>query len=148
MKKIRKDKDFLHKPVYPGGRKAMRQFITEQLQYPEAARAQQITGTVQLKISIDYRGQVIDSKVIVGLGFGCDEEAQRVAHLLRFEVAKNRKLRAIFHQKLNIHFQGAPTPKPVPAKPAQLAYHLTTKKEQGDTPQGQQQAYHYSIKLN
>jgi protein TonB len=149
MKKERKDKDFLHKPVYPGGRQAMRQFITENLRYPEAALANQISGTVQLKISIDHHGKVSDTKVIAGLGYGCDEEAQRVARLLQFEVAKNRKVRAIFHKKLNIHFRGnaAPAPKPKPSSP-QVQYQLTTPAAQPEKPAKEKQTYHYSIKLN
>ena len=105
MKKEKKDKDFLHKPVYPGGIKAIRKFIKENLAYPAEAKEQGIAGTVHLKYTIDHRGKVIEAKVISGLGHGCDEEAIRLVKLLQFEVAKNRKRRVLFHKKIQIHFR-------------------------------------------
>lgn len=104
MKRERKDKDFIHKPSFPGGAQAMKLFVREHLKYPEAALAAGIGGVVTLRISIDQRGLVTDTKVITSLGHGCDEEATRVAKMMRFDVPPNRGLRLIFHQTINIHF--------------------------------------------
>ena len=104
MKRERKDKDFIHKPSFPGGAQGMKTFVREHLVYPEAARTAGIGGVVTLRISIDQSGAVTDTKVIAGLGHGCDEEASRVARLMRFDVPPNRGLRLLFHQTINIHF--------------------------------------------
>lgn len=118
MKKEKKDKDFLHKPIYPGGMQAIRKLIKEQLRYPEEAKKERIEGTVHLKYTINYLGKVIDAKVISGLGSGCDEEAVRLVKLLKFEVPKNRKVKVLFHKKIQIHFR---LPKPEKKKRASAA---------------------------
>lgn len=126
MKRERKDKDFIHKPSFPGGAQGMKIFVREHLKYPEAARAAGIGGVVTIRISIDQSGAVTDTKIIAGLGYGCDEEAARVARLMRFDVPPNRGLRLIFHQTINIHFMLQPAPagpvtntdEPSPEQPA------------------------------
>ena len=61
--------------------------------------------------------------VISGLGHGCDEEALRLAKLLRFEVPKSgRKVRVVFHKDLHIHFR---LPKVKPQKKLQMSYQYT-----------------------
>lgn len=152
MKKERKPKSFLQKPHYPGGTKAMRKFLSENLQYPAEARKENIKGTVRIKMTIDYHGHVVNTKVLVGLGYGCDEEAQRVVKLLRFEIPKQRKVRAVFHKTINIHFK---TPskeirdQPVAAAPQQITYTITgkvaEKKKAGKEDQDQDGSYSYTI---
>lgn len=130
MQREKKDKHFIHKPVYPGGRQAMKKFIAEQLTYPEEARAEQIKGTVTIDYTIDYKGNVIDAKVISGLGYGCDEEAVRVVKLLQFNVPKQRARRIQFHKTINIHFR-PPAERKTPQEARQtVQYHVTTKPKQ------------------
>jgi protein TonB len=105
MKKERKADNFLPKPVYPGGPKAMVAFIGSQLRYPEDAQAQGIQGTVRVRIEIDFKGKVVGSRVMSGLSPSCDTEACRVAEMLNFEVdQKLRRGKIRFHKNLNIHF--------------------------------------------
>lgn len=104
MKKERKAKHFIKKPVYEGGPKALKRFIALQLQYPAEALAHQVEGTVALKYTIDHLGEVIDTQIISGVGYGCDEEAERLVRLLRFQVPPNRGLRVTFHKSIQIHF--------------------------------------------
>lgn len=151
MKKEKRSQDFLHKPYYEGGIKAMRRFIKEQLQYPEAAKKERIEGTVHLRYTIDYQGRVIDAKVISGLGYGCDEEAIRVVKLLQFAIEKNRKRRLRFHKKIQVHFRlpkavSAKADSPVtPVTPATtIEYHYTTPKKQQER-KDKPGSYSYSI---
>ena len=90
MKKEKREKDFRKKPIYPGGNSALKQFIKDNLQYPEEALKNKVEGGVIVQFTIDHLGKVTHTKVISGLGYGCDEEAQRVIRLLTFEVPKNR----------------------------------------------------------
>lgn len=105
MKKERKGKHFIKKPIYKGGPNALKQFISQQMQYPKEALAQKKEGTVLIRYTINHRGKVVDTKLISGIGFGCDEEADRLVRLLTFEVPKNRGIKAVFHKELHIHFR-------------------------------------------
>lgn len=106
------------RPVYPGGRKAMGSFIAAQLRYPPEAWQARVGGTVVVRLSINYHGQVIKTEVLQGIGYGCDEEAARVSALLQFKVQRPRQLKVIFFRTINIHFH-APSPAP------QITYELT-----------------------
>jgi protein TonB len=147
MKKERKPESFLQKPSYAGGPKAMRKFLSHHIRYPEAAKAGKIEGTVRIRMDIDYQGKVIGTKILAGLGYGCDEEAQRVVKLLTFQLPKLRKIRATFHKTINIHFH---YPKATPAPTAELNYTVTQSKSESpddndDMTSGS--SYNYTITL-
>lgn len=103
--KSKKDKHFIKKAYYEGGPKALKKFIGENLKYPKAALENKIEGTVYVKYTIDHKGNVIDHKVITGVGHGCDQEAVRLVYLLKFVVPKNRGVRIKFHKNIQIHFR-------------------------------------------
>ena len=62
-----KEKRFIHKPEYPGGKTAMMNFIREHLQYPKDAREQKIEGTVRVWYAVDDNGNVVDTKIVQSL---------------------------------------------------------------------------------
>ncbi|MEL7377063.1 MAG: energy transducer TonB [Bacteroidota bacterium] len=145
-----KSKNFLPKPVYPGGNKAMNAFIKKHLKYPEEARALKIEGTIRVNYSLDQSGRVIKVKAVDGpKKGGLREEAERVVKLLKFEVPKERKLRVQYHQHLDVNFK-LPKRKPKPqSKTTQISYTITPsqkaanpeKEEKGN----QGSAYSYTI---
>lgn len=65
-------------PKFPGGDKAMQEFIRENLHYPEIARVQNITGVIHIYFVVQYDGVVRDVKVIRGLQPDLDIEVVRV----------------------------------------------------------------------
>ncbi len=97
----------------------MDEFIRTHLQYPEAAIKNNVQGTVSVEIDIDVNGKVTSSKVKHGIGHGCDDEALRLASLLKFEKKKYKGMYVLFHRTINIHFR-------LPAPP-QLTYHYQEK---------------------
>lgn len=105
MKKERKDKHFIKKPIYEGGPNALKQFIGKNLSYPKAALQAKIEGTVVIRYTINIYGKVVDTKIINGLSHGCNEEADRLVRLLQFKVPKNRGFKGFFHKDLHIHFK-------------------------------------------
>ena len=134
MKKERKPKHFIKRPVYPGGLKAMREFISKELKYPEEALELGKEGVVRIKYDIDYKGNVFDTHILSGMGYGCDEEAERIVRLLKFEVEKTRKVKVVFHKSIQIRFklpvvkkQKKKKPKPSIITSVQYNY-VTTKK--------------------
>ena len=129
MKKEAKDKHFLKQPVYEGGPKAMKKFVTENLRYPKEALEKKVQGTVSLRYDIDYKGNVVGTKVIAGLGHGCDEEAIRIVTLFKFKVEKPRGIRVLFHKTIKIHFR-LPKRKPAPkTSNIQVSYTTTPSKK-------------------
>ena len=144
--KERKDKHFIKKPIYPGGRDALRKFIKENMQYPSEALEQKIEGTVSVKYTIDYKGNVIEAHVVAGLGHGCDEEALRLTKLLKFEVPKNaRKVRVTFHKDIHIHFR-LPKQKPAPKISMQYNY-VSTPSEINQQNHESGRSYSYTINI-
>jgi TonB family protein len=71
--------DFVaEKPVFPGGEKALFEYIGSNIRYPEAARTARKEGRVIVKFVVLKDGTVADVNVEKGLGQGFDEEALRV----------------------------------------------------------------------
>ncbi len=106
MQRNKKAKNFLPKPIYPGGNKALKQFISETITYPPEALASKIEGVVRIKIAINFKGKVVDAQIMTHLSHGCDEEADRIARLMQWEIDKKiRKGKVLFHKTLNIHFK-------------------------------------------
>ncbi|HNB81364.1 MAG TPA: TonB family protein [Chitinophagaceae bacterium] len=65
-------------PEFPGGDKAMLQYLSTQLIYPRPALENNIQGKVICSFTVMDDGSIQDVKVMKGIGFGCDEEAVRV----------------------------------------------------------------------
>lgn len=69
-------------PQFPGGDKAMQEFIKANLHYPEIARSMNITGAIHIYFVIQSDGTVKDVKVVRGLQPDLDNEAVRVIWLM------------------------------------------------------------------
>ena len=64
-----------------------------------------VEGTVFIEYDIDYQGNVIATRVLQGVGHGCDEEACRVVQMMKFDVERNRGVHVLFHQKIKVAFK-------------------------------------------
>lgn len=69
------------RPSYPGGFEAFSQFVSDNINYPEAARRMGIEGKVYVQFIILKSGLLINPTAIKGIGGGCDEEAVRAVDL-------------------------------------------------------------------
>jgi periplasmic protein TonB len=65
-------------PQFPGGMKAMQEFIKENLRYPDVARSLSISGSIHVFMVVLSDGTLRDIKVIKGLQPDLDKEAIRV----------------------------------------------------------------------
>lgn len=61
-------------PQFPGGKKALRKFLMRNVKYPSLATERKIEGKVSVSVTIDKNGNISNSKVIEGIGGGCDEQ--------------------------------------------------------------------------
>lgn len=80
-----KEKEYLvvdQKPEYMGGNAAMGAFLQKHLRYPSEAVKAGVEGRVFLEFTVGSEGRIEHVKTIKGIGFGCDEEAERVVKLM------------------------------------------------------------------
>jgi protein TonB len=69
-------------PEYQGGVAALSKFLQKNLRYPSTAANNGIGGRVYIQFIVGKDGSINQVDVLRGLGFGCDEEAQRVIKLM------------------------------------------------------------------
>ena len=108
-----KSKHFIKKAEYPGGSEALKKFIKNNLRYPKEALNHRVEGSVFLRYEVNEKGKVHNISVISGLGYGCDEEAERIIRLLKYPQIKNRGIKVNTKFKLAINFK---LPKVTPLK--------------------------------
>jgi TonB family protein len=76
-------------PRWAGGdRTAMEKFISSNTKYPDDAKKNNVKGIVYVEFIVTTNGEGKNYHVFKGLGHGCDEEAVRVAKLLKWEPGK------------------------------------------------------------
>jgi protein TonB len=56
----------------------MSAFLAKNIEYPEQAKKEKITGRVFVSFVVEKNGEVSNVKILRGIGGGCDEEALRV----------------------------------------------------------------------
>ena len=108
-----KSQHFIKKAEYPGGPEALKKFIKNNLRYPKEALNHKVEGSVFLRYGVNEKGKVHNISVISGLGYGCDEEAERIIRLLKYPQIKNRGIKVNTKFKLAINFK---LPKVTPLK--------------------------------
>jgi TonB family protein len=166
VSKEKRQKNFIQQPVYQGGPKGLTDFIYQNLRYPQEAFDANVEGVVLVDYDIDHKGNVVATRVLQGIGHGCDEEACRVVRLLKYIVGKNRGLNVLFHQKAKIQFKKpaqvqtvAPLPEQMeslvmsqnaPQYQYSVTVTTTAATPQEATPQQAQpqQTYSYTITIN
>lgn len=77
-------------PEFPGGQDSLNAFLSREIQYPEVAKKNGITGTVLVEFVVEKDGQVTNAKVKVPLFPECDKEAVRGVMLMpKWKPGKN-----------------------------------------------------------
>jgi len=77
-------------PEFPGGMDALQAFLVREIQYPQAAKDNGITGTVLVEFVVEKDGSVTNAKVKVPLFPECDKEACRaVMSMPKWKPGKN-----------------------------------------------------------
>ena len=133
-----KEKRFIHRAEYPGGKSALMKYISEHLQYPKDALEQKVEGIVRVWYEVNDKGEVSDAKIFRSLSPSCDKEALRLVRTLHYGRPKNMNLRVKTSFHINIRFSlkeatqqvtytYVPTqePKNTPSQPAQHTYTYT-----------------------
>lgn len=138
MSDQRKKKKFLNLPQYTGGKKAFIDFIQKNIRYPKEALQAGVEGRVLVEYEISDNGIVLNSRVVKGIGYGCDEEALRLVNLLQYEKVKNLGVRVKTNTKTFINFK----------LPSQITYTVTASKIEEKKPDKPiSNTYGYTIKF-
>ncbi|MDO9256649.1 MAG: TonB family protein [Bacteroidales bacterium] len=74
--------DVQEMPSYLGGDTERRRFLADNIKYPQQASELGIQGTVYLQFVVDSKGNITESKILRGIGGGCEEEALRVVKMM------------------------------------------------------------------
>jgi len=69
---------------FPGGIKAMYEFISTNIRFPESAKLRGVSGKCFIKFIVDSHGRIKKAEVLKGLKNcpECDEEALRVVNMM------------------------------------------------------------------
>ena len=65
-------------PSFPGGDKALYEYIAEQMRYPEAAREQGLEGRVYVRFVVTKQGEITEAEVVRGEHEVLNQEALRL----------------------------------------------------------------------
>jgi hypothetical protein len=141
----RKKKNFIKLPSYPGGKKAFKEFVSQNLIYPEYALKNRIEGFVFAEYEVNDLGEISDIIIKKGLGYGCDEEVIRLLSLMVYEPVHNRGLRVKSKMKSRFLFKlpAAPTTEK-PGNVVKINYTIT---EEKDKLKPANESYTYTINL-
>ncbi len=69
-------------PEFVNGQAALVRFLQNNLKYPRAASNANTQGKVIVQFSVMSDGSIANVSVLKGIGFGCDEEAERVVKMM------------------------------------------------------------------
>ena len=145
----RKPDSFIKHPTYPGGKKALDEFIKDNLIYPEDAINNKVEGTVAVEYDVDVFGKVILAKIKHGIGNGCDEEAVRLVKLLLYPKKRYKGMHVVFHMTINIHFRlNTASPLPQQQEPKIVYNYVEKKTIQNNPSQNQTSLPGFSIKID
>jgi protein TonB len=65
-------------PEFAGGQAALLRYLRQHLRYPSSALAAGVGGRVFMSFVVGADGSISEVTILKGLGYGLDEEAQRV----------------------------------------------------------------------
>jgi TonB family protein len=100
-------------PEFPGGMDSLAAWLRGHIQYPVLARKRGIQGAVNIGFAVDTDGSIINVKALSNppLGFGCDEEAVRVAQSMpkwRPAIRNGFPVRVYFNQPIQFSLSDQP----------------------------------------
>jgi TonB family protein len=97
-------------PEFPGGIEGFVKFLNSNIQYPKAAKDNNIQGRVICTFIVEKDGALSGTKVVKSVGYGIDEESVRVLNLSpkwKPGIQNHRKVRVQYSVPINFTLAGA-----------------------------------------
>jgi TonB family protein len=60
------------------GYRSFKQYLQQNIRYPEDARANKVEGRVTVEFTVETSGELTNFRIIRGIGSGCDDELIRL----------------------------------------------------------------------
>lgn len=93
-------------PEFPGGTKALYEYLNNHIRYPKIAKSNNIEGKVYVSFVIDKTGAISEIKVIRDIGGNCGKEAARVIkNMPKWKPGKQRGHKVKVRFTLPINFE-------------------------------------------
>lgn len=93
-------------PKFPGGDSALYMYLCMNLNYPDAARENEIEGKVFITFTVEKDGSISNIRVLRDIGGGCAQAAVEVVkNMPRWEPGRQRGVAVRTQFTLPIHFQ-------------------------------------------
>lgn len=93
-------------PLFPGGMEGLSAYLATNINYPEAAKENDVSGKVIVSFIVEKDGSVSNTNVVRGIGSGCDEESVRVvSEMPKWAPGMQRGERVRVSFNLPINFQ-------------------------------------------
>lgn len=70
------------RPQFPGGNKALADFLSKNIKYPESAKQNKVSGKVVVMFQVNVDGTISNVSIAQSLTPECDKEAKRVVSLM------------------------------------------------------------------
>lgn len=106
---VEKGKAFLvveKDPKFPGGEEAMKEFITERVEYPQEAREKEIEGTVIVGFVVEKDGRLTDIEVLKKVHPSLNQEAVEVVERMpKWEPGRQKGRNVRVHMKVPVRFE-------------------------------------------
>lgn len=98
--------DFVEQmPEFPGGQEAMMKFISKNINYPQIAIENGISGKVYAKFVVGRDGSIRDIKILRDIGGGCSQEVKRlIKSMPKWKPGKQRGKTVPVHFTLPVSF--------------------------------------------
>ena len=97
--------DVQPKPLIDERFKNLGHYISEVLEYPEAAKAAGIQGTVRLVFVVETDGLASNIEILHSVGGGCDQEAIRILQTVCWEPGSIHELKVRTEYQLDVTFK-------------------------------------------
>jgi TonB family protein len=96
----------LHLSEPAGGWSSYKEYVSQELHYPETARVKKIQGVVTVSFFVEPDSRLTELRVRKSLGYGCDEEALRLVQTgPRWNPAYDRKEQKPVRQKVRLRIR-------------------------------------------
>lgn len=102
-------------PEFKGGIDALYSYLSKHINYPDEAIKNCIEGTVYMQFIVEKDGSLNDIIIKKGIGYGCDEEAQRViSNMPKWKPGKagDKKVRVYLALPIKFEISDECTPAP------------------------------------
>lgn len=97
-------------PIFTNDKITLAGFLAANLNYPEAAIKQNLSGVVKVAFIVETHGKVSNAQIVNSLGAGCNEEALRIVRMIKWMPGTVNRMAVRTRMSISISFSLDPGP--------------------------------------